>query len=88
MLSMIDDIEVTPSTVRRELLLKHDYDYHFMLMLCHLILSQQMPTEEDGLEQSQMVDRDWKFVWRLFESFVANFYRYHLQDWQVKPQAK
>ena len=85
-LSNIDSIEVTPSLVRRELLLKHDYDYHFMLTLCQLILSQQMPTEFEGIEQSKVIDRDWKFVWRVFESFVANFYRHHLRGWRVTPQ--
>ena len=84
----IDTIELTPSLVRRELLLKHDYDYHFMLTLCHLILNQQIPMQDEGIEQSQVVDPDWKFVWRLFESFVANFYRYHLKQWKVSPQKR
>ena len=85
-LSHIDLIEVRPAIIKRQQLERDDYDYQLMLTICNLILSRQIPNEQNANHSSQQVDRDWKFVCRLFESFVANFYRYHLTGWAVQSQ--
>ena len=85
-LPKIDEITVTPSIVRRKLIDREDYDYRTMLTLCNLILSRDMPTEESGNSASQLVNRDWKFVCYLYESFVVNFLKHHIDAWETTAQ--
>lgn len=85
-LAAIDLIEVRPSAVRRTLLVRDDYDYRVMLTLCLFILSRQMPTEETGQTPSQQVERHWNFVCYLYEAFVVNFFKQHLEDWKTSRQ--
>jgi len=87
-LDMIDLIELSPDRIRREQCLQHDADYRLMLTICYLVLQRQMPTETAGLEDLVGLDRDAMTLWRLFERFVANFYRLHLTGWEVSAQAK
>lgn len=85
-LGAVSSIEVRPSIIKRQLMLRDDRDYKLMLTICHLILTLQMPTESYGKDESHELDRSWKYVWRVFESFVANFYKVHLTEWHVQAQ--
>lgn len=85
-LEHIDLIRLTPETVRRQLQQRDDRDYRLMLLICEMIVRHQMPTQLAGNNQLYSVDLSWKFVWRVFEQFVANFFATHLLDWTVVPQ--
>lgn len=85
-LEHIDLIRLTPATVRRQLQERDDRDYRLMLLICEMIVRHQMPTQLTGNNQLYSVDLSWKFVWRVFEQFVANFFITHLLDWKVVPQ--
>lgn len=85
-LHTIDLIELKPDTIRREQLERHDADYRVMLAICYLFSRRHMPTEVSGNESLSTLDRDAMTLWRVYESFVANFYRAHLADWAVHAQ--
>ena len=80
--------ELSADQIRREQLLQRDSDYRFMLGICYIALQRQIPTESAGLEDLVGLERDAMTLWRVFEKFVANYYRLHLMDWCVSPQAK
>ena len=82
----VDSIEIKPEIVRRELLNRQDNDYALMLEICHLILRRQMPTEDAGDSSLPFLDRDALTLWKVYESFVAKFYKCHLVDWHIEPQ--
>lgn len=85
-LDHIDLIQLKPETVRRQLQERDDRDYRLMLLICDMIARHQMPTPFAGGKKLYSVDLSWKFVWRVFERFVANFYSIHLKEWKVTPQ--
>jgi 5-methylcytosine-specific restriction enzyme subunit McrC len=82
-LDHIDLIELKRDVIRRQELERDDHDYRLMLAICHIILQRQMPTEIEGSTKLYGVDRDWKFLWKLFEAFVANFFALRLTDWTI-----
>lgn len=83
-LDHVELIELTPDLVRRQELERDDPDYRLMLAICHLILQREMPTETKGSRKLHGIDRDWEFVWQVFEAFVANFFELRLPDWKIK----
>ena len=86
LLDGIDLIELTPDLIRRQQAERHDRDYRLMLAICALILQRRLPAEEAGRFYLTQLERDRLVLHHLFETFVANFYRYHLADWVVLPQ--
>ena len=84
----IDLIELTPSLIGRQLLLLNDQDYRLMLSICEFILQRQMPLEVEGNVSHPDVDREVLILHRVYERFVANFYRMHLQGWSVTIQKR
>jgi 5-methylcytosine-specific restriction enzyme subunit McrC len=85
-LDHIDLIELKPDIVRRQELQRDDHDYGLMLAICHIIVQRQMPTETAGSKKLYGVDRDQLFLWKVFESFVADFFDLRLTDWTVSAQ--
>lgn len=85
-LDHIEMIELKPDVVRRQQQQRDDHDYRLMLLICNLIVQHLMPTQSAGSSRLHNIDLDWKFVCRVFEKFVANFYITHLTDWKVRPQ--
>ena len=83
----IDLIEFNLDMIRRQLLGRNDGDYRLMLAICELILQRQMPTEAMGQDVLPGLDRDVVTLHQVYERFVANFYRIHLGEWSVTPQA-
>ncbi len=83
----IDLVEVNLDLIRRQHLGRNDGDYRLMLAICELILQRQMPTEAMGHDVLPGLDRDAMTLHQVYERFVANFYRMHLGEWSVVPQA-
>ena len=88
----IDFIELTPDLIRRQLYARsgHDHDYRLMLSICDLILQRQMPSDSEGRATAliPIIDRELLVLYRVYERFVANFYRLHLKGWEVSAQKR
>ncbi len=82
----VDFIELNIDIIHRQQLGRNDRDYRVMLSICELLLRRYMPAYEKGDAQLPDIDRDRLVMYQVFEDFIANFYRYHLQDWHVLPQ--
>lgn len=82
----IDLVEVRPDLIQRLQAEKQDRDYRLMLTICGLIWQRQMPAEADGVSFVSQLARDRLILHRLYERFVANFYRHHLHNWRVRTQ--
>jgi 5-methylcytosine-specific restriction enzyme subunit McrC len=84
----IDLIELTPNLIHRQQLNRNDRDYRVMLEICFLVLQGQMPTELPGQYSMPSLARDTLIVHRIYERFIANFYRLNLNGWTVSPQKR
>jgi 5-methylcytosine-specific restriction enzyme subunit McrC len=84
----IDSIELTPAVIGRQLSLQNDQDYRRMLSICELVLQGQMPLEEPGARPQPGLDRDALILHRIYERFIASFYRMNLVDWEVNAQKR
>lgn len=88
----IDFVELTPDLIRRQLYSRrgHDHDYRLMLSICDLIVHRQMPldAEEYATAIVPLIDRELLVLYRVYERFVANFYRRHLKAWEVSAQKR
>ena len=82
----IDFVELTRDLIERQQLGRNDRDYRIMLSICRLLLQKQIPTDTAGQTNIRDIDRDSIVFHDLFEKFVANFYKYHLLNWEVHPQ--
>jgi 5-methylcytosine-specific restriction enzyme subunit McrC len=67
---------------------RNDADYRLMLAICELIIQRHMPSDSDGWEKIPGLDRDALVFHRIYERFVANFYRTHLTGWVVMPKKR
>lgn len=86
LLDGVDLIELTPEFIHRVQTERHDRDYRVMLSICDLILQRKLPTEYDGQVYSSQLARDRLVLYKVYESFVFNFYRYQLGHWKVRQQ--
>lgn len=84
----IDLIQLTPDLIHRQQLGRNDSDYRLMLSICALILQRQMPIESAGGHHVPALDRDALILYKVYERFVANFYRIHLHGWNVSAQKR
>lgn len=87
----IDFIELTPELIRRQLYERgNDHDYRLMLSICELIVQRQMPADPEGYSSAivPLIDRELLVLYRVYERFVASFYRLHLKDWEVSAQKR
>jgi 5-methylcytosine-specific restriction enzyme subunit McrC len=84
----IEPVELTPALVTRQLSVQNDRDYRMMLSICELILQRQMPLEELGTHPLPGLDRDALTLYRIYERFVASFYRMKLKGWEVSAQKR
>jgi 5-methylcytosine-specific restriction enzyme subunit McrC len=81
-------IELTPALIGRHLSARNDHDYRLMLSVCDLILQRQLPLDVEGLNPLPGLDRNALILYRIYERFVANFYRMKLKGWQVLAQKR
>ena len=88
----IDFIDLTPDLIRRQLYARsgHDHDYRLMLSICDLILQRTMPSGRQANARALVpsLDHDLLVLYKIYERFVANFYRLHLRDWEVSAQKR
>jgi 5-methylcytosine-specific restriction enzyme subunit McrC len=87
-LNDVDLTELTLEAVCRLALAQNDNDYRLMLSVCELILRRQMPLETEGMHPLPNVDGGALILYRVYERFVANFYRLHLKGWDVHAQKR
>ena len=87
-LDSIDLIELQPDFIRRQQLNHNDNDYRLMLAICELILQRQMPMETTGGHILPSIEHDALILYNVYERFVANFYRVHLEGYTVKAQSR
>ena len=60
-----------------------------MLVICELLLRQNMPLEEAGSKYLPSINREDLILYDIFERFVACFYGVHLKEnWEITRQAK
>ena len=59
-----------------------------MLSICDLILQRQMPGGLEGRATVPALEREALILHQIYERFVANFYRLHLNDWEVSAQKR
>jgi 5-methylcytosine-specific restriction enzyme subunit McrC len=81
-------VELSPGRVSRLRSVQNDHDFRLMLSVCEMILLRQMPLEADGNNPLPHVDRDALLLHRVYERFVAGFYKMHLRDWEVTSQKR
>lgn len=88
----IDFIELTPELIRRQLLAQsgNDHDYRLMLAICDLIVQRTMPGGPQGHATAivPLLDHEVLVLYKIYERFVANFYRSHLKGWEVNAQKR
>jgi 5-methylcytosine-specific restriction enzyme subunit McrC len=85
----INVIELKTDAIRRQRLGRLDADYALMLSICQLLLDRQQPTEQHGTNTLPGLDRDAMTLEKIYERFVAKFYRFHLtESWHIRPQSK
>jgi len=88
----IDFVELTPDLIRRQLYARggHDHDYRLMLSICDLIVQRQMPSDSEGYATAivPLINRELLVLYKVYERFVANFFRLHLRDWEVNAQKR
>ena len=84
----VDLIELTPELVRRQQFAQNENDYRLMLSVCELVVLHQMPLEDAGAHALPRLDHDALLLHRIYERFVANFYRIQLHGWEVSAQKR
>jgi 5-methylcytosine-specific restriction enzyme subunit McrC len=82
----ITAVKLSLPMMSRQRLGRGDLDYRIMLAICEMIVLRQMPTELPGYVSGEALDRDAITLSRVYEAFVANFYRAHLSGWKVSAQ--
>ena len=94
----VNIIELDLASIRRQVavhtvpkpvsLWENDNDYRLMLSICEMIVMRQMPLEDDGTKTLPLVDQKTLILHRVYERFVANFYKMHLKGWDVSSQKR
>lgn len=82
----ISEIEVRRSTFRKVRLHRNNRPYHFLMQLCRLI-QESLFVAEDGTARFVDVRRQRGVMARVFEDFVANFYKAEQNDYRVLSQS-
>jgi 5-methylcytosine-specific restriction enzyme subunit McrC len=87
-LNGVEIIDLDLESIRRQAGAQNDNDYRLMLSICELIWTRHMPLEHEGAHPLPRIDQDTLIFYRVYERFVANFYRMRLKDWNVHAQKR
>ncbi len=82
----VDLVELKLDFIRRQQLGRNDRDYRLMLAICELLLQRQMPADVVGRQRLPGLNHAELVMYRVYERFVANFYKLRLSHWEVTPQ--
>ncbi len=89
MMYIIDIVPVTRRIIASEMrkLGQNEREYRLILMICEMLRDPNMP-QSDAASDTEFVNWFYKQKFRLFENFVANFYKLHLRraGWDVAVQ--
>jgi len=88
LLDGVDLIELKLDFIRRQQLGRNDRDYRLMMAICELILMRQMPADSEGQRKLPTLDHAALVMHNVYERFVANFYRTHLNGWDITAQKR
>lgn len=77
----VSDVKVTPGMFYRVRFHRNNNDYRLLLSLCEMVQQYVLPTE-DG-RAARFVRFNRKQMWKLFQMFVANFYRRRQNKYDV-----
>lgn len=81
-------VELDLEAIRRHIVTQNDYDYRLMLSICEMIVMRQMPLDAEATNPLPTVDQATLILHRVYERFVANFYKAHLTGWDVRAQPR
>jgi 5-methylcytosine-specific restriction enzyme subunit McrC len=79
-------IPISPTDFGRLQLSRNDQEYLLPMTICALIHRLAMPTEEEGDQALAWLLGDEIRFHQLFERFVRNFYRFHLDNHEVRSE--
>jgi 5-methylcytosine-specific restriction enzyme subunit McrC len=82
----IDLVRNVLELIGQQMLGRNDRDYRIMLNVCELLWRTWMPTEEEGPKTMRSPQREMMTLHKVYEKFVANFYRMRLKGWTVSAQ--
>ena len=88
-MSDIDHVRPTERLIADEThkLGRNEREYRLIMQICQWLIRPRMPDEDEAGQRFADI-RHLKVESRLFERFVANFYRFHNgADWDVSPQS-
>lgn len=88
-MSDIDRVHPTERLISDEMhkLGRHEGEYRLIMEICQWLIRPRIPEEDEAGRRFADI-RYLKDEARLFERFVANFYRFHFgSDWHVRPQS-
>jgi 5-methylcytosine-specific restriction enzyme subunit McrC len=83
----VSSVSVSLADVRKVRLGRNDVSYQLPMAVCHLILSSEIPTQDQGDHAMTALLKDEIRFSELFERFVRNFLRYSLADATVTSEA-
>jgi 5-methylcytosine-specific restriction enzyme subunit McrC len=87
-LQHVEVIDLSPELIRRQQAAQNENDYRLMLSVCELVVMRQMPLEGQGTHPLPRLERELLVLHRIYERFVANFYRVHLMGWDIHAQKR
>ncbi len=83
----IDQVPNAISLIGRQHLGRNEREYRIMLNICELVLRSRMPTTSAGAKTIAGLNYEAMKVFKIYEKFVASFYRHQLHGWTVRPQS-
>jgi 5-methylcytosine-specific restriction enzyme subunit McrC len=82
-LAFVTDVDVTNAHFRRAQVHRNNAFYDLLLKVCRFVMDNLMIDERTGHALFRDFERDVRQMRKLFEAFVLNFFRRHLQGVQV-----
>jgi 5-methylcytosine-specific restriction enzyme subunit McrC len=87
MMEGVSFVEVLPEGGRTMQFSRSESDYGVMLKICEVLSWGGMPTEAEGRHRHLAISRDETVLHMVFEKFVSNFFKLHLDGWDVAAQS-
>lgn len=82
----IDDISLSRLTFRQVQLHRNNSFYSFLMNLCELIFQSLLVDETSGSYKFRDFMQDPQKMWKVFQSFVFNFYRFEQSTYKVSSE--